>query len=526
MKRTKTIFITFALILVLTLIYMIIATFISLENLYTFSFITSAFLIFVSLIIALKKKKTFIYKDKFSKGILVVSIIILSFINIGISYIYVGKIEDTKYTTFNQFAQSRLPKDKTKKEYKEFKDDNLTILYRKSSEPGIELINKYIKDVKKDSTKIYKDVKYDPLTIKITDSETFNEDIIVNDFTGGYYYEDLKQIKMPINDVYNEVLALDTVNEFKFVLRHEYTHYVSHMYRLKNNIEENKIPIWFEEGVASFIGADNIGTPNIILDGITPFEQLTKPEDWASKNGYEQSYKMIYLLIYNHGENIIDEILLGLKDKSFDESFKKATGKTVKKYENQLKKHFKNGWETFPQIKLQEKMEDIEQERITGIKKYIEKYPDNIDAIKELAFLYSRNKNFEEVSEVLKLGMDKKNDSHLWDLLAQNYLKLNEFEKAKEAFKSSLEINGDSGTNYEYLAEIYLLYDIDKSIEILQSGLDKVVYPDLLKPKIQQYKKLKEDLEMGNQEAYKDFLEFNNLDENIKDALIEEVKDY
>ncbi|WP_130805602.1 tetratricopeptide repeat protein [Senegalia massiliensis] len=526
MKRTKTIFITFALILVLTLIYMIIATFISLENLYTFSFITSAFLIFVSLIIALKKKRIFIYKDKFSKGILVVSIIILSFINVGISYIYVDKIEDTKHTTFNQFAKSNLPKDKTKKEYKQYNGEKLTILYRKSSEPGIELINKYIKDVKKDSTKIYKGVKYDPLTIKITDPETFSEDIIVNDFTGGYYYEDLKQIKIPINDVYNEVLALDTVNEFKFVLRHEYSHYISHMYRLKNNIEKDKIPIWFEEGVASFIGADNIGTPNIIVDGITPFEQLTKPEEWASNNGYEQSYKMIYLLVYNHGENVIEEILLGLKDKSFDESFKKATGKTVKDYENQLKKHFNNGWETFPQINLQKKMKGIEEERIAGIKKYIETYPDNIDAIKQLASLYSRNNNFERVSEVLKLAIEKKNDSHLWSLLAQNYLKLNEFEKAKDAFKNSLEINSDVGTNYEYLAEIYLLYDIDKSIEILQSGLDKVVYPDLLKPKIQQYKKLKDDLESGKKEAYNNFLEFNNLDENIKGALIEEVKDY
>lgn len=385
MKKTKTIFITITIFLILTLLYMGVATFVNISYLYPFAFIVLFFLSVISIVIGLSSNNIFIYKDKLSKTILIFALIILSFTNIGISKLYTKKLKNTDYYTLNSYTKSILPNSKDKKEYKEYKTGNLTLLYRKSSEPGIEIINEYIKSAKKDARKIYKNINFSPLTVKITDPETFSEDIIVNDFTGGYYYEDLKQIKIPVNDIYEEVLALDTVNEFRFVLRHEYTHYISHMYRMKNNINRDDIPVWFEEGIASFIGSAGMGTPNMMMDGIIPFKELTTPEEWQKVDGYEQSYRMIYILVYEYGKDVLEDILLGLKDMTFNQSFEKATGKSLKYYEQELEKYNQLGWEGFPNINNElEDLDYLDNERIKGLEKYIEKNPENENAIREL----------------------------------------------------------------------------------------------------------------------------------------------
>ncbi|MGO1652346.1 collagenase [Senegalia sp. (in: firmicutes)] len=385
MTKTKTIFITFTVFLSLILIYMIAATFINIGYLYEFSYIVLIFLFVISLVIALSKKKIFIYKDKLSKSILIFALIVLSFTNIYISKAYIEKLKNTDYYTLNSYTKAIILNSEVKKEYKEYKSKNLTLLYRKSSEPAIPLIEEYINQTKIDAEKIYKDVTYNPLTIKVTDPETFNEDLIVNDFTGGYYYEDLKQIKIPLSDIYKEVLSLEPINEFRFVLRHEYTHYISHMYRIKNSINRDSIPVWFEEGIASFIGAGDRPTPNIMTGSVIPFKNLTSPEEWQSKDAYEQSYRMIYILVYEHGEDVLEEILFGLKSMTFDESFKKATGKSLKYYEGELEKYNQLGFEGFPIIDVESNdVEKIEELRIKGLEKYIEKNPENKDAIREL----------------------------------------------------------------------------------------------------------------------------------------------
>ncbi|MGO1369420.1 collagenase [Senegalia sp. (in: firmicutes)] len=385
MTKTKTIFITFTVFLSLILIYMIAATFINIGYLYEFSYIVLIFLFVISLVIALSKKKIFIYKDKLSKSILIFALIVLSFTNIYISKAYIEKLKNTDYYTLNSYTKATLLNSEVKKEYKEYKTKNLTLLYRKSSEPAIELIEEYINQTKIDAEKIYKGVNYNPLTIKVTDPDTFNEDLIVNDFTGGYYYEDLKQIKIPLSDIYKEVLSLEPINEFRFVLRHEYTHYISHMYRIKNSINRDSIPVWFEEGIASFIGAGDMSTPNMMMDEVIPFKNLITPQEWQSKDAYEQSYRMIYILVYEHGEDVLEEILFGLKSMTFDKSFKKATGKSLKYYEGELEKYNQLGFEGFPIIDVESNdTEKIEELRIKGLEKYIEKNPENKDAIREL----------------------------------------------------------------------------------------------------------------------------------------------
>lgn len=364
---------------------MIAATFINIGYLYEFSYIVLIFLFVISLVIALSKKKIFIYKDKLSKSILIFALIVLSFTNIYISKAYIEKLKNTDYYTLNSYTKATLLNSEVKKEYKEYKTKNLTLLYRKSSEPAIELIEEYINQTKIDAEKIYKGVNYNPLTIKVTDPDTFNEDLIVNDFTGGYYYEDLKQIKIPLSDIYKEVLSLEPINEFRFVLRHEYTHYISHMYRIKNSINRDSIPVWFEEGIASFIGAGDMSTPNMMMDEVIPFKNLITPQEWQSKDAYEQSYRMIYILVYEHGEDVLEEILFGLKSMTFDKSFKKATGKSLKYYEGELEKYNQLGFEGFPIIDVESNdTEKIEELRIKGLEKYIEKNPENKDAIREL----------------------------------------------------------------------------------------------------------------------------------------------
>ncbi|MGO3168817.1 hypothetical protein, partial [Senegalia sp. (in: firmicutes)] len=132
MTKTKTIFITFTVFLSLILIYMIAATFINIGYLYEFSYIVLIFLFVISLVIALSKKKIFIYKDKLSKSILIFALIVLSFTNIYISKAYIEKLKNTDYYTLNSYTKATLLNSEVKKEYKEYKTKNLTLLYRKS----------------------------------------------------------------------------------------------------------------------------------------------------------------------------------------------------------------------------------------------------------------------------------------------------------------------------------------------------------------------------------------------------------
>lgn len=118
---------------------------------------------------------------------------------------------------------------------------------------------------------------------------------------------------------------------FQGVILHEYTHYAFAQKAKDLNI----YPLWFQEGVAEYIEAEDQGAPLPESESI-PFAHLTTYEQWAearyieSTNNYAQSYYAIEFLIEEYGEEIINKIMNSAnKTKDFEKSFKEITGLTI-----------------------------------------------------------------------------------------------------------------------------------------------------------------------------------------------------
>lgn len=122
------------------------------------------------------------------------------------------------------------------------------------------------------------------------------------------------------------------VGGYKKNFLHEYTHYVFTQKINEFGLTDHDIPLWFSEGLAEFIGYDNMDIPKIDAEFL-PLQQLTTYKQW---NGYRtdirydvylQSYLAIKFLISKYGMDIINQILIETKlEGGFEEGFRGATG--------------------------------------------------------------------------------------------------------------------------------------------------------------------------------------------------------
>jgi hypothetical protein len=137
--------------------------------------------------------------------------------------------------------------------------------------------------------------------------------------------------------------------EVSSVSAHEYNHYLLYQFLHQNHIPSTKIPAWLEEGMARY--TENRSTGYDLSEGslggykLIPFEKLESEKEWKSYlgidnyNAYQQSGVLVAYILNTNGSNSIHNLLIKLKNESFDQAFKETTGKDFKSYTDQ---YFKN----------------------------------------------------------------------------------------------------------------------------------------------------------------------------------------
>lgn len=125
------------------------------------------------------------------------------------------------------------------------------------------------------------------------------------------------------------------------IFMHEYAHYIYELYLSQNNIGNN-IPLWFNEGIAEYIGYNGsvVEYSPSWMQKTEKFTNMNADEDFQrllrneKYNPYLQSYYAVNTLIKDKGPSIITDILQKSKEKEFYEAFSEAVGMNIEKFQD------------------------------------------------------------------------------------------------------------------------------------------------------------------------------------------------
>lgn len=144
-----------------------------------------------------------------------------------------------------------------------------------------------------------------------------------------------------VYDKYAFYLPMDKIADY--IIIHEYTHYKMESFCKDNKINSLSTPIWFQEGVAEYIGF-KYGPDKSLnsLKKVKNFRELNNRTDItaAEKEGYDvyyQSCLAIKKIIQLKGEKAIQDILLDSKSMDFYNAFEKNTGLSIENFQKLLK---------------------------------------------------------------------------------------------------------------------------------------------------------------------------------------------
>lgn len=126
----------------------------------------------------------------------------------------------------------------------------------------------------------------------------------------------------------------------KNVLAHEYIHHLFLNIADERGIYGTEIPEWFSEGIAVAISekGESVSYADIRDTEYVEFQDMEQYGEWENKlnpptNPYFQSGHFVRYVLQRNGEQIVSKVFSGMETSSFQESFTKATGKTVEEYE-------------------------------------------------------------------------------------------------------------------------------------------------------------------------------------------------
>jgi hypothetical protein len=154
--------------------------------------------------------------------------------------------------------------------------------------------------------------------------------------TMGYFDDPNDIVGVAISDL-DEILSdrMPGIFYFQSTIMHEYTHYRLQTFMKEQGLFVNRVPLWFHEGVAEYVGMYDVGHRYYPFKE-APFEKLITHEDWEkyrfdNYDVYIQSYYAIHYLVEKYGETMIKSIIEETaKENDFNEGFTRATGITIK----------------------------------------------------------------------------------------------------------------------------------------------------------------------------------------------------
>lgn len=383
--------------------------------------------------------------------------------SIIVTGVFVFNSKSVKYnisSMINSFYMNIVETDEYKDAFEETSYKNYKILHKKDLEPALPMIFSYLDELEERSKNILDYTTTEELTIQFDyDESVFKERS--NSVGGisdvaGYYNIATKTMYMNIEDVYRDVIInmpkVEFVstgmnissNNFKETLYHEYSHHIYNSFIKDNNIDDENLPTWFEEGMSEYM-ANSSSFEDKELNFI-PLNKLNSDSEWVesvNKSGnnspYIQSYYTVYKMIKLYNENILKELIINCKDKTFDESFKVVTNSSLDKFEKILKDDFKNYTNIYDETNNLVDSSEQNRIKIKCLENYIKINKDDIRAYETLCNYYESS--FNKVVTFLKESIEKHpKESILWRRLALIYEDNNMIDLARECFNKEEEL--------------------------------------------------------------------------------------
>ncbi|WP_297520608.1 hypothetical protein [uncultured Clostridium sp.] len=196
---------------------------------------------------------------------------------------------------------------------------------------------------------IYTNIEHTNLTFILhSDSAEFETINSGGDIQGFFNFID-KTLNMPFlkDSVIDE--------EFENIFKHEYNHFLIDKIRMENDIDENTIPLWFEEGVSEFYAYGNEFEKFLdyayeeeflnIAFTFVEYEKLKTSKNWKARSDrgyypYTQSYYAICKLVKKNGAKAIENIIINSAKLGFEKSFKQETKISLKEFLDECKSKF------------------------------------------------------------------------------------------------------------------------------------------------------------------------------------------
>ncbi|WP_175640682.1 hypothetical protein [Metabacillus schmidteae] len=227
-------------------------------------------------------------------------------------------------------------------DYKEMKKNKLTTtyghveVYYESQEVGLlPIIEESIDKADELTTVMFGEVKDNQIDLILHSSteELYEKTSLIE--TMGYFDDPNNIIGIAITDLSNILLAeMPESFYFQSTLLHEYTHYRLQAFIKQQGLYVYRIPLWFHEGIAEYIGMHNVAHRYYPFREVE-FKKLDSHQDWEKYrledyDVYLQSYYGIKYLVDQFGESMIKTIIIETaKENDFDKGFSNATGMTI-----------------------------------------------------------------------------------------------------------------------------------------------------------------------------------------------------
>lgn len=391
-----------------------------------------------------------------------IMIIVLSTLFLAV-FVIANKIGSKYSVSFiiNSIYMNIAETDEYKSGFEETKYKNYKILHKTDLEVALPIIYYYLDELELESKALFNYIPTKELTIQID----YNEKIFKKrhnlasdmDDVAGYYNKSTKTMYLYVEDVYRDVIvnlpkvtgknigAITTDNYFKETLFHEYFHHVYNNFLEDNNIKDETIPRWFEEGLSSYM-QKSTGFEEVKLEFIS-LDKLKTSDDWVKSanekgkiNPYIQSNYSVYKLINLYDENTIKDIILNCENNTFEESFKIVTKDSLDNFEKIVIDDYDNYSKIYDQVYEVLNSAQFNEIKIKCIEEYIKVNEDDIRPYEFLSTYYGSD--FNKVEKFLKESIKKHpKEPVLYRHLAIIYEQNNKMDLAAEYFEKANELD-------------------------------------------------------------------------------------
>ncbi|WP_422122525.1 hypothetical protein DHX103_12040 [Planococcus sp. X10-3] len=310
--------------------------------------------------------------------------------------------------------------------------------YTASTKDEIDKIDEFLETEKVRIAEFFGTEEFGDLTI------VFHDDFDTLSDASGYeeavgYYEYRSQEIHIVPDDYS----------WHVILLHEYIHHQSHLYAQENRLTATRLPLWFEEGLAEYLAGETSDWYEFEDVEIIDFTSLNHDYSFHSSSTgtfdpYIQSFLAVESLANKYGEDKLKTLLAAELPGEFYELLEETTRMDLADFQ-----------ETFLDDMIEESNEKIAQ----------------IDAAYEAMDmgLYTAAAT---IINQLMASASEEDLHHLSWMQTDLFLMQDQFEEAILFMEDRLETSDPAYRidDLTTLAELYLLVDSEKSLELIQEA--------------------------------------------------------